>query len=424
MPKYIFTAVDSKGEERTGSVEAASADLASSQIKSMGYFPTNLKLEQEGPLPSGSQKAPAVKAVSTLVEKKKVPFSIGKVINQKGLTIFTRQLSTLIQAGLPLLRGLEVLAKQERHEPFRYVILELYENIRSGNTFSEGLQQHPKIFSRLYINMVKAGEAGGVLDVVLNRLARFMEKSQRVKGKIRAAMVYPLVVVILSVIIVSLLMGMVVPKFESIFDDMLKGASLPKLTQIVLDISVFIKENAITSILILVGSFVLLKLLGRTRLGERSIDWGLITFPLIGNLYRKAAISRFSRTLSTLLSSGVPILSALQITRDTSGNALLVEAVEEVHDRVKEGEGVSGPLEASKIFPLMVTSMIDVGEETGELAEMLNRVAEIYDEEVDNAVVGLTSIIEPIMIVFLALTVGTIVIALFLPIVEIINQLN
>jgi len=346
------------------------------------------------------------------------------VINQKGLTIFTRQLSTLIQAGLPLLRGLEVLAKQERHEPFRYVILELYENIRSGNTFSEGLQQHPKIFSRLYINMVKAGEAGGVLDVVLNRLARFMEKSQRVKGKIRAAMVYPLVVVILSVIIVSLLMGMVVPKFESIFDDMLKGASLPKLTQIVLDISVFIKENAITSILILVGSFVLLKLLGRTRLGERSIDWGLITFPLIGNLYRKAAISRFSRTLSTLLSSGVPILSALQITRDTSGNALLVEAVEEVHDRVKEGEGVSGPLEASKIFPLMVTSMIDVGEETGELAEMLNRVAEIYDEEVDNAVVGLTSIIEPIMIVFLALTVGTIVIALFLPIVEIINQLN
>ncbi|MBL4576297.1 MAG: type II secretion system F family protein [Opitutaceae bacterium] len=424
MPKYIFTAVDSKGTERTGSVEAASVDLASAQIKSMGYFPTNLALEQEKRSVGESQKVKKVKAVSTLVKKKKKPLTFGKVINQKSLTIFTRQLSTLIQAGLPLLRGLEVLAKQERHEPFRYVIVELYENIRSGNTFSEGLQQHPKTFSRLYVNMVKAGEAGGILDVVLNRLALFMEKSQRIKGKIRAAMVYPVIVVILAVLVVSALMAFVVPQFESIFRDMLKGASLPVLTQVVLDISSFIKTNIVSTICLIVGFVVVLKLLSRTRVGARSIDWAVISLPLVGNLYRKAAISRFSRTFGTLLSSGVPILSSLLITRDTSGNALLVEAINKVHDRVKEGEGVSGPLEATKIFPLMVTSMIDVGEETGELPEMLNRVAEIYDEEVDNAVAGLTSIIEPIMIVFLALTVGTIVIALFLPIIEIIEQLN
>ena len=350
--------------------------------------------------------------------------TIGPVISTKGLAIFTRQLATLVQAGLPLLRSLEVLGRQERNPAFKWVVDSLAENIRSGGTLSDGLLQHPKVFNKLFLNMVRAGEAGGKLDVVLGQLAKFMEKAERIKGKIKAAMVYPVIIITVAVLILAALMIYVVPKFKSIFEDLLKGAPLPTLTQFVLGVSDFVRNNILATAGIVVLVYALMKLFRRTTFGLKATDRVILRTPPTGDLFLKAAIARFTRTLGTLLASGVPILQALLITRETSGNSILSDAINVVHDRVKEGDNVAGTLESTEVFPSMVTSMIEVGEETGALPEMLTRIAETYDEEVDNAVAGLTSIIEPIMIVFLALIVGTIVIALFLPIVRIIQLLS
>jgi type IV pilus assembly protein PilC len=422
MPRFSFTAIDAGGKERTGLVEAPSADLASSQIKSMGLFPTNLVKDLTDPTAKKATQAKGIGVGAT--SRKKRPIIIGRPINQKGLTQFTRQLSILLESGLPLLRSLEVLSRQQKKSAAKMVIDELADNIRSGSTFSEGLERHPKVFNRLYVNMVRAGEAGGVLDVVLARLSHFMEKAEKVKGRVRAAMVYPIIVMLVAVGILTGLLTFVVPKFQMIFDDMLKGASLPLLTQIVIDVSDFVKGNFGITLGGIIGFFILLRIGRRTRFGAFAVDWSLINLPPLGELFRKASVSRFTRTFGTLLASGVPILQALQITRETSGNTILMRAIDVVHDRVKEGEGIAGPLEGTGVFPAMVTSMIEVGEETGQLHDMLNRIADTYDEEVDNTVAGLTSIIEPLMIVFLAVVVGTIVIALFLPIVRIIQQLS
>lgn len=419
MPKFTFTAIDSSGKERTGLVDAPSRELASSQVKSMGLIPMDLTVD-EGPVATRARK----RAVAAAGVKSKKPMTVGSVVSKKGLTVFTRQLATLTQAGLPLLRGLEVLARQEKNPAFKWVIEQLGENIRTGNTFSEGLQAHPRVFSRLYVNMVRAGEAGGVLDVVLNRLARFMEKAERIKGKIRSAMIYPIIIMFVTTVVLWGLMSFVVPKFEAIYREQLKGASLPFLTREVLGVSRMIKDHfllALLGIAIVVVAFVLLR---QTRQGTYAIDWLKLNVPRLGELIRKTAIASFARTLGTLLASGVPILQALQITRDTSGNIILVDAIDYVHDRVKEGESVALPLEQTKVFPGMVTSMVDVGEETGELPDMLNRIADTYDEEVDYAVASFTAIIEPIMIVALALVVGTVVIALFLPIKDIIDKIQ
>jgi type IV pilus assembly protein PilC len=272
--------------------------------------------------------------------------------------------------------------------------------------------------------MVKAGEAGGVLDTVLERLARFMEKTERIKGKVKSAMTYPFIVILLAVGIVSALMIFVVPRFEEIFSGLLKGQPLPALTQAVLGFSYFVKDHVVASLGIAVTVWLGFVVFRRTRPGTRALDRLTIRMPVLGDLFLKASIARFTRTFGTLLASGVPILQALTITRDTSGNVHVADAITVVHDRVKEGDTVAGPLESTGIFPGMVTSMIEVGEETGGLADMLTRIADTYDDEVDNAVAGLTSIIEPLMIVALALLVGTIVIALFLPIVSIIQHLQ
>ncbi|MCH8475066.1 MAG: type II secretion system F family protein [Opitutales bacterium] len=415
MPKFKYTAIDRSGKQKSGSIEADSREAASAELKGQGIFVTNLEIAKgKG---KGASAAPGTK-------KKKRGIVLGPIINEKGLTVFTRQLATLITSGLPLLRAIEVLEKQERNVHFKDVISELAENVRSGNTFSDGLMRHPKVFDRLYVNMVKAGEAGGVLDVVLNRLATFMEKSLKVKGKIKSAMVYPTIVLGIAVIILTFLLIFVVPRFEEIFDDMLDGASLPLLTQIVLGASDFLVARWYFILAILVALYFGFKGFKKTPRGAYILDKMLITMPPLSDLFRKSIVSRFSRTFGTLLSSGVPILDCLNITKNTVGNQVIANALESVHDRVKEGDSVSAPLEDTKVFPVMVTSMIDVGEETGELPEMLNRVADTYDEEVDNAVGALTSIIEPIMIVLLALIVGVIVIALFLPIVGIIQNLT
>jgi type IV pilus assembly protein PilC len=357
-------------------------------------------------------------------KKRRRNLSFGSPINGKGLAVFTRQLATLVKAGMPILRSLEVLARQEKRAAFRQVIESIADTIRSGGNFSDGLAANEKVFDRLYVNMVKAGEAGGVLDTVLERLAVFMEKAQKIAGKVKAAMIYPVIIVMVALAIVSVLMIFVVPKFQDIFTGLLKGQALPALTQGLMNFSNFFKNHYLFAAMVLVGAWIGFNLFGKTRFGRRVLDWSLIHMPILGDLFLKAAIARFTRTFGTLLASGVPILQALIITRDTSGNVHVANAINVVHDRVKEGDNVAKPLESTHIFPGMVTSMIEVGEETGALPDMLTRIADTYDEEVDNAVAGLTSIIEPIMIVFMALMVGTIVIALFLPLVSIIQHLT
>lgn len=354
---------------------------------------------------------------------KKTGRTLGRPVTAKGLAVFTRQLATLVKAGLPILRSLEVLARQEKRPAFKNVIDRIADTIRSGGTFSDGLAAHERVFDRLYINMVRAGEAGGVLDTVLERLSVFMEKAQKIAGKVKAAMIYPAIILFVATAIVAVLMVFVVPKFQDIFSGLLKGQPLPVLTQRLLDVSNFLKGHYLVALGGIVALAVTWRLFAGTRLGRRVVDRALIRMPVLGDLFLKTAIARFSRTFGTLLASGVPILQALIITRDTSGNVHVAAAIDVIHDRVKEGDSVARPLESTAIFPGMVTSMIQVGEETGALPDMLTRIADTYDEEVDNAVAGLTSIVEPVMIVFMALVVGLIVIALFLPLVSIIQHL-
>jgi len=411
MPQYSYKAIDANGKERTGKVAAGSTEEAQAQLTDMGLMPTEVREAKGGK--SSEPKAKAVKKKSSLFGR----------IKADEMTLFTRQLATLLRSGVPLLRALDVMERQEKNAKLADIVGGLAENVRSGSSLSDGMSQHPKVFDKLYINMVRAGEAGGVLETVLDRLATFMEKSLRLRKRVKAAMVYPSVVVFVAVAIVALLMVYVVPKFEEIFATMLKGAALPQLTQIVVNSSRFVLDN-----LALVGGGVvafvaILIFLLRTPAGKGVLDSIVSKLPKFGDLIVKSNIARFSRTFGTLLSSGVPILESLVITREIVSNKAFAGAIGRIHDQVRDGESVANPMSNEKVFPSMVTSMVEVGEETGELDEMLNRVADNYDEEVDNAVNGITSIIEPVMIVFLAVVVGVIVIALFLPIVKIIETL-
>jgi type IV pilus assembly protein PilC len=338
------------------------------------------------------------------------------------LTTFTRQLATLVDAGLPLLRGLRVLEKQERNATLKGILAKLALSIEGGSTFSEGLAQHPKVFNRLFVNMVKAGELGGVLEVVLKRLAEFSEKAQKIKGKVKAALFYPIAVLIVATAIMILLMVFVVPQFKNVFGGM--GMKLPGFTLFVMAISDMIKDHILETMGILVVLVILFLLFIKTKFGRLVWDKCKLKMPAVGPVISKVAISRFCRTLGTLVSSGVPILQALTIVKETAGNVVISNAVVKVHESVKEGETITAPLEGSGVFPPMVVSMVDVGEQTGALPEMLLKIADNYDEEVDNAVAAMTSLLEPIMIVFLAVIVGSIVIAMFLPLIQMITNLS
>jgi type IV pilus assembly protein PilC len=358
-------------------------------------------------------------------QKKTSVFAMfGGRVKPKQLMVLTRQLATLVDAGLPLLRGLRILLKQEKRPVLRDALGGMGEAVEGGSTFSEALGQYPKIFDKLYINMVKAGEAGGVLEVVLIRLAEFMEKAEKIKAKVKSAMIYPVVVLVAAGGILGFLLTNVIPKFKQIFDDLLEGQRLPVLTEFVISISDLIKNNWWLVLLIVGGIVAGLKIWGKTDSGRFQLDRLQLKMPLFGQLFLKTATARFSRTLGTLLQSGVPMLQALNIVRDTSGNEVVAKAIQKVHDSVKEGDNMSMPLEASNVFPSMVVSMVDVGEETGALPEMLMKIADSYDDEVDTAVEGLTSVIEPIMIILLALIIGTIVIAMFVPLISIISSMS
>jgi type IV pilus assembly protein PilC len=412
MPLFTYTALDAAGTEKRGRLDAADAQEVAARLREQGLFPTAVALQAgEGAQGAGSGRWQAA-----------LPFL--RPVGARELAVFTRQLGTLLRAGMPLLQALEALARQQRNERFRQVVESLAGGIKTGDTLSGALTRHPRVFDRLYLSMIKAGEAGGVLDVVLDRLARFQEKSLHVRGKVLSAMVYPAVVLGVAAVILVGLLVFVVPKFQQIFADLLKGAPLPPLTQAVLAVSDLVRSQALPVAGVLVAGWLGFRYFRRTASGARLVDTVLVRLPLFGDLFLKAVIARFGRTLGTLLSSGVPILPALVITRDTCGNARVAAAIMRVHDRVKEGAPVARPLEATRVFPPMVTSMIEVGEHSGQLPEMLNKVADIYEEEVDNAVAGLSSLIEPILILFLALVVGTIVIALFLPIIRIVQLLT
>jgi len=430
MPKFSYVAMDSRGKETKGTLDVNTQSEAIGRLKEMGYFPTKVvevdkgkkdKPEAKGKAAPGAKggKKGGLNANINI----KIPGLSGRV-KSKVLTTFTRQLATLVDAGLPLLRGLRVLEKQEKNVTLKEIIGKLALSIEGGSTFSEGLAQHPKVFNKLYVNMVKAGELGGVLEVVLARLSDFMEKAQKIKGKVVAAMFYPSAVITVAVCILTILMVWVVPKFKDIFKDMLPGEKLPGFTRFVLGISDAIAHHFVVSFCVIVVLVVAFLFTIRTRPGRRVWDRFKLNMPVLGPVINKVAISRFTRTLGTLVSSGVPILQALTIVKETSGNVIIGSAVGAVHESVKEGETITAPLEASNVFPPMVISMVDVGEQTGALPEMLMKIADNYDDEVDNAVSAMTSLLEPVMIVFLAVIVGSIVIALFLPLIKLMEQVG
>ena len=431
MATFQYIAKDSSGNEQRGTVEAGDRNSAIAAVRAQGLMPTALgevKSASASASAAPKAKAPAKKKGGALNKEIKINIKLPKFlqgkIKTKVLTQFTRQLATLVNAGLPLMRGLEVLKRQMKDPRMLEALNGISDNIAAGGTFSESLTAYPKIFDNLYVNMVKAGEAGGVLEVVLGRLAEFAEKSERIKNKVKGAMIYPIVVLVAAIGITAFLLVAVIPKFQQVFNDMLGGAELPAVTQFVINASQFVQHNGLQILLGIVALVVIVKVIGRTEKGAYFFDVLKLKAPVTGTLAQRSAVSKFTRTLGTLLSSGVPILQSLTITRDTTGNRVLTKAIQSVHDSVKEGESMTQPLSQCSVFPPMVVSMVEVGEETGALADMLTRIANTYDDEVDNAVAGMTAAIEPALIIVLAVVVGTIVIAMFLPMVKIIGSVS
>jgi type IV pilus assembly protein PilC len=412
MSNYSYVAVDPRGFELRGRLDVSDQTEAVRRIKEMGLFPTKVLAER----PRGGRAAQNGSGLQAEARRRIRPLlDWGGRIGATTLTVFTRQLATLVEAGMPLVRGLKILQEQAESRPLRRVLGELSASIENGSSFAEALSLRPRIFNRLYENMVKAGEISGALDLTLRRLAEFMEKAQKIKGKVRAAMCYPCAVLCVATGILIGLMTYVVPRFQQVLEGLLNGGRMPAFTMFILHLS----EAMTHHILLLLGAAALFgiicMLIPQTRWGRHWFDRLKLTVPLFGPIFRKAAISRFSRTLGTLLGSGVPILQALNIVKETAGNVIIGSVVLDVHQRVKEGDPIAPALRASSVFPAMVAGMVDVGEQTGALPEMLMKIADTYDEEVDNSVSALTSLLEPIMIVLLAVIVGSIVIALFLP---------
>lgn len=426
MAKFRYKAVDSQGKEVLSTVEADSQGAAIEKIRAMKLTPKAIGMVREDSPDAAAPKSPAKSAKpkkAANITLKAPKFLRGKV-KTKDLMVFTRQLATLVDAGLPLLRGLRVLHRQATNESLKEALTGMIETVETGNTFSESLGNYPKIFNHLYVNMVKAGEAGGVLETVLNRLAEFMEKAEKIKNKVKGAMTYPIVVLCAALGIVVFLMLAVIPKFQQIFDDLMGGEGMPALTQFVIGLSEWVQAYWLFLLVGVVGVVIVSKIFFKTPIGSYARDVMALRAPVFGQLTQKTVVARLTRTLGTLLSSGVPVLQALSIVKDTTGNQVVSKALQSVHDSVKEGEGMTAPLGASGVFPPMVVSMVEVGEETGALPEMLIRVANTYDDEVDNAVAAMTSVIEPIMIIFLAVVVGGIVIAMFMPLISIIGTIG
>jgi len=412
MAVFAYEAMNQAGQEVKDEIEAVSTEDALAKIRDLGYFPTRIR--EKGGAKGKSGGGP---------KKGKRRGSTGR-INPKMQTQFTRQLATLQDAGLPILRSLNILEDQQKPGTMKNILRAVADDIEGGATLSEAFAKHPKAFDRLYVNMVAAGEAGGVLDTILVRLAEFKEKGQKLKAKIIGAMIYPAAVVGFAVTIVTGLMILVIPKFREIFADF--DTTLPTITQVLLNTSDwFVKGMPPGWMVIIFGPFAVLfafKLIRSSKGGKYVLDFVTLKIPGLGILVQKTAVARFTRTLGTLIAAGVPILEAINITRDTSGNAIYANALDKVHDSIREGESFSGPLRTARVCDALVVNMIDVGEETGELDKMLLKIADNYDEEVDVAVGGLVSLIEPLMVICLGSIVGFIVLALFMPLVSLMQS--
>jgi type IV pilus assembly protein PilC len=397
MPVYIWKGKNTHGEKRKGEVEAADLAGAQAQVKRMRITDAVVKEKPKDLLENISFFKPKVQG--------------------RDIVIFTRQLSTMINAGLPLVQGLEILEKQQENPTFKKALGEIRQDVEAGSTLADSMRKKPKIFDALFTNMIEAGETGGILDTILTRLAVFMEKSMALKKKIKGAMTYPTVCLAIAILVLGVILIFVVPVFKTMFEDF--GSSLPLPTQFVVDMSDFLKSYFIYIFIAFFLISMAVKKFYQTEKGRMAIDRGLLRSPVFGILLRKVAVAKFTRTLSTMLSAGVPILEALQVVAKTAGNKVIEQAVFRVGDSIAEGRPIAEPLEESGVFPNMVVQMINVGESVGALDAMLEKIADFYDEEVDQAVENLTAMIEPFMMVFLGGMIGGIVVAMYLPIFKI-----
>ena len=394
MPVYKWEGKTLRGAIKRGELEAASEAALRIQLRQQNIIPTRI-------LSKGREL--------------KFQLSIlGQRVSEKMVAVFTRQLATMIDAGLPLVQSLDILAMQQENKIFRETLTTVKDDVESGSTFAAALKRHPKIFNELYVNLVVAGEEGGILDNILLRLSNYIEKSVALKKKVKTAMVYPAAIVAVAVLVVSILMIFVIPVFEKMF--LSAGQSLPLLTLIIVAISKLLKKFFLLVVAALILLAIILRRYHKSDSGQRVIDGFLLKVPVFGMLFRKIAIARFSRTLSTLVSSGVPILDSLNIVAKTAGNRIVEDAIMRARSSISEGETIADPLSKAQVFPPMVTQMISVGESTGSLDTMLGKIADFYDEEVDATVATLTSLLEPFLMVFLGGTIGTIVVAMYLPI--------
>lgn len=353
-----------------------------------------------------------------------MPLATRRKVRAAKLVVFTRQVATMVGAGMPLLRSLKILEEQEEGRTLRGVIREIGFSIENGGSFSEAIAFYPKIFNPLYVNLVRAGESAGALELALHRLAEFMEKTEKIKGKVKAALVYPCAVLVVATGITGLLMTFIVPRFRVVFEGLLDGAALPAFTRFVFELSGLLVQR-LPFVLLAGAAVACVFIMGiRTKLGRRWFDRVKLSLPIVGPLFRKAAISRFARTFGTLAGSGVPILQALTIVEGTAGNSIIGDVIARMHEQVKQGDPIAPGLKASGVFPAMVAGLVDVGEQTGALPELLMKIADNYEDEFDNAVSGLTSLLEPILILILAVIVGSIVVAMFLPLITIATGLG
>ena len=400
MPVFAYEGRTNTGEVRKGEVEAPDSDAARNRLRQMQIQATSVK-------PKGGGAASKSLTIP-------MPGFLRPSVGTKDLVVFVRQFATMIDSGLPLVQCLEIQSKQAPNPTFRAQLTVVKEQVEAGMTFAEALKKYPDTFDELFRNMVAAGEAGGILDTILNRLAQYLEKAEKLKRQVKGAMFYPVTVLVVAFGVVALLLLKVVPTFEEMFAEM--GQALPAPTQIVIGLSKWLQANFFMMVGIMIAVGFGFRAFKRTKKGELILDQIMLRMPVFGDLLRKVAVARFCRTLGTMISSGVPILEALEICARTAGNKVVENAIGGVRDGISAGRTISEPLTEAKVFPEMVCQMISVGEATGALDVMLNKVADFYEEEVDQAVENMTSLIEPLIIVFLGVVIGGLVIAMYMPI--------
>ena len=397
MPIFVYTGRTRGGQTISGEMEAATREAVIAKLRTQQIAATNVRTKPKDITIPG----------------------FGGGVEEKEIVIFTRQFATMIDAGLPLVQCLEILASQQENKVFKKALVEIRQSVEGGMTFAAALKQHPKVFTSLYANMVEAGETGGILDTILNRLAQYMEKAMALKGKVKSAMIYPSTIVSVALVVVIFLLVFVIPTFKSMFEGF--GAALPLPTEIVLAMSRIVRGYFLYGVGVIVALIVSLRMWYKTPAGKLAIDSFMLKTPVFGVLIRKVAVAKFTRTLGTLISSGVAILDGLDITARTAGNKVVELAVQRTRASIAEGKTISEPLKASGVFPPMVVQMISVGEQTGALDAMLGKIADFYDEEVDTAVANLTALLEPMLMVFLGIVIGGVVVAMYLQILKLVT---